>query len=79
MRPGHSNWNTIVAASRVGTEAIRRADVEAVGGPAPEALIPPEAIAFSTSNSLLFLSTGCAEDMKLAGDIQSEDTEETEE
>ena len=58
------------------TESIRRADVEAVGGPVSEALIPPEAIAFSTSNSPLFL---CAEDMKLAGDIQNEDTEETEE
>jgi hypothetical protein len=29
---------------------------------------------FSTFNSLLFLSTGYAEDVKLAGDIQSEDT-----
>lgn len=36
MRPGHSNWNTIAAAARVETEAIRRADVEAVGGPALE-------------------------------------------
>jgi hypothetical protein len=79
MRPGHSNWNTIVAAARVETEAIRRADVEAVGGPTPEALILPEVIAFSTSNSLIFLSTGCADDMKLAGDIQGEDTDEAEE
>lgn len=31
------------------------------------------------SNYLLFLSTGCAEDMKLVGDVQSEDTGETEE